>query len=76
MMQIWTEYWARLELSNEEPDYAANAVINAIAWNKEAWPTTKPAAFLTIDDRALRFTGMWPEFDPKELLNFKPWYKQ
>ncbi len=76
MMQTWTEYWARRELSNEEPDYAANAVINAVAWNKDAWPVTKPAAFLTIDDRALRFTGMWPEFDPKELLNFKPWNKQ
>ena len=76
MMRIWVEYWARRELSNEEPDYAANAVINAIAWNKEAWPVTKPAAFLTIDDRALCFTGMWPEFDPKELLNFKPWNKR
>lgn len=76
MMQIWMEYWARRELSNEEPDYAANAVINAVAWNKDAWPVTKPAAFLTIDDRALRFTGMWPEFDPEELLNFKPWNKR
>lgn len=75
-MRTYIEYWARRELTNEEPEYAANAVINAIAWNKEAFPLNKPSAFLTIDDRALRFTGMWPEFDPKDLLNFKPWNKR
>ena len=33
----------------------------------------KPAAFVTLDDRALTFTGDWP--DVRELLKFKPWYK-
>lgn len=38
------------------------------------FPKEKPSAFLTIDDRALTFTGIWPNVD--DLLKFKPWYKR
>lgn len=34
----------------------------------------KPAAQVTIDDRALTFNGEWPSVD--SLLQFKPWYKR
>lgn len=38
------------------------------------WPKHKPPAMVTIDDRAITFTGEWPKI--RELLDFKPWNKK
>lgn len=38
------------------------------------WPTEKPAAMVTLDDRALTFDGTWPNVD--DLKAFQPWNKR
>lgn len=38
------------------------------------WPTAKPPALVTLDDRAVTFTGNWPGLD--ELRAFQPWNKR
>lgn len=43
-------------------------------WLTIEWPTEKPPAMLTIDDRAITFDGTWPAI--ADLLAFKPWNKQ
>jgi hypothetical protein len=37
------------------------------------FPVEKPSAFVSLDDRAITFTGQWPDLD--SLRNFRPWYK-
>jgi hypothetical protein len=38
------------------------------------WPLEKPGAFVTLDDRALTFTGEWPTMSA--LKAFRPWHKR
>lgn len=38
------------------------------------FPSKKPAAFITIDDRAICFNGTFPTTE--EIMSFKPWNKQ
>ena len=38
------------------------------------FPRSKPPAFVTLDDRAITFTGIFPS--ETEMLAFKPWNKQ
>lgn len=68
----WKEYIYRTAFADpwrEEVDWAASKVIREIGW-----PLFKPAAMVTIDDRALTFDGTWPTADA--LLSFKPWNKK
>lgn len=48
------------------------ALVDAIDQIK--WPTQKPPAMVTLDDRAVCFMGTWPALE--DLRNFKPWNKQ
>lgn len=38
------------------------------------WPTEKPPAMVTLDDRAIQFTGEWPAVG--WLKAFQPWHKR
>lgn len=38
------------------------------------WPTTKPHAHVSLDDRAIQFNGTWPSV--QEIKDFKPWNRR
>jgi hypothetical protein len=50
--------------------YGGSEVVKVVEFAHE-----KPAAFLTVDDRAICFYGRFDVLSPEELLNFKPWNK-
>ncbi|MHC4362978.1 MAG: hypothetical protein ACYSTZ_09135 [Planctomycetota bacterium] len=69
----WLFSWiARYAFADPWDDEARDAIKRLLREIK--WPTRKPPAFLTIDDRAWTFRGTWP--DLLSVLSFKPWNKQ
>lgn len=65
-MQEWLA--ARLLEHFQDDTKAALDLYSAFTFS-----AVKPAAFLTIDDRAVRFDGDWGAMAPKMLLAFEPW---
>jgi hypothetical protein len=64
-MQAWLGEWARREL----PPGADLGFLDEITW-----PSEKPPAFVSLDDRAITFTGEWPS--PESLRAFRPWHQR
>jgi hypothetical protein len=73
-MRDWLTKWTYdhfdCTFAGAPTDFAqAIALLDAIRW-----PTEKPAAMVTLDDRAVTFTGTWPSIE--SLKRFQPWNKQ
>ncbi len=72
MMKWFSKYFTKYmfakypELENEFEYFMCPKWLN--------FPIDKPSAFVTLDDRAMTFVGVWPNVS--SLLNFKPWHER
>ena len=64
-MQRWLEYWIVQHRATDDEDTSWMHMIQ--------WPTYKPSAFVSLDDRTITFTGVFPPI--AELKRFKAWNK-
>jgi hypothetical protein len=49
--------------------------LDPTSWLDELkFPTIKPSAMITLDDRAIQFEGVWPEIS--KLREFQPWNRK
>lgn len=80
-MREWMRMWAVAEFCTGVYDeklrgYPTVAWVDTEFMPLIKFPEQKPAANLTIDDRAICFDGVWDTLDPQALLGFKPWNKR
>jgi hypothetical protein len=78
-MRVWLKYWAKRKYEEGVLHISLYDRLMAMCepmHNGEcaAFPEHKPAAFVSLDDRTLTFTGIYPTMD--ELKAFKPWNLQ
>lgn len=64
-MMDWCLHWAIEKLG----PIRGRGVFHSLSF-----PSRKPSAFVTLDDRALTFNGLWPSVET--LRSFKPWNKK
>ena len=64
------QFWLRSQFYKVEEREVADPILDQIEWPRE-----KPPALITIDDRALTFSGNWNDYPIAKLLDFKPWNK-
>lgn len=68
-MRVWCKFWMKKELPKDKC-----ARLSDWLDREETFPKEKPPALLTIDDRAITFTGVWPTIE--EIKAFRPWNKR
>jgi hypothetical protein len=66
----WLGYWS------VDPEHGMPGDFDHGAWGAIEWPLEKPPAMVTIDDRALTFSGDWADFPLDRLRAFQPWNKR
>lgn len=70
-MQRWlVDHYMKSDFVPNDREWKENDIKGFVLHILE-WPVTKPAAFVTLDDRAICFTGKFPALDAIE--EFRTW---